>query len=126
MTFATTGRVLYDGQRNLVIQYTGISDGSNETNVVKMRMSNHPPAKSAKITSVKGNISGGILQVLWSSTEPVPFLNLTDYVEIDYDSIGGLVNGGDDTANGDILFSTLGFDVGSSYNITLEMVKKFP
>lgn len=125
MTFATTGRVLYDGQRNLVIQYSGISDGSNETNEVKVRMSNHPPAKSVKITSVKGNISGGILQLLWSSTEPVPFLNLTDYVEIDYDSIGGLVNGGDDTANGDILFSTLGFDVGSSYNITIEMVKKF-
>lgn len=127
MPMATTSQVLYDGQRNLVMQFTGISDGSNEANAVKVKVADLSPVpKSVKIMSIRANISGGILQLLWSAADPVPFLNLTDYIETCYDSINGLVNGGDDTANGDILFSTLGFDVGSNYNITIEMMKKFP
>ena len=73
---------------------------------------------------ITGDVSGGILQFLWAADDPVPFLNLSQYVELCYDKIGGLQNGGGDSANGDILFSTLGFDAGSSYNVTLEMKKK--
>ena len=41
----------------------------------------------------------------------------------DYCRTGGMRNGGGDTANGDILLSTDGFELGSSYTITLDMVK---
>jgi hypothetical protein len=127
MPMATTSQVLYDGARNLVMQFTGISDGSNETAAVKVDVSElSPAAKSVKITHITYDVSGGILQLLWAANEPVPFLLLTDVNTVDYESIGGMPNGGDDTANGDILFSTLGFEAGSSYSITLEMTKKFP
>lgn len=127
MAIIATSQTLYDGPRNLVMQFTGISDGSgDETGVVKVSASGAlPPAKSLKVTKVTYDVSGGLLQLLWNANSPVPFLTLAGRNIIDYEQIGGMTNGGGDTANGDILFSTLGFDAGASYSITIEMLKKF-
>lgn len=128
MAIAATSLTLYDGARNTAMQFTGIGDGNgDETNVVKVRALDLVPIpKSLKIMKVTYDVSGGLLQLLWAADAPVPFANLSAFNALDYTSIGGLVNQGGDTANGDILISTLGFDAGSSYTVTLEMVKKFP
>lgn len=125
---ASTIQTLYDGARNVTMQFTGIGDGNgDETNVVKVRaLDLLPVPKSLKIMKVTYDISGGLVQLLWAADSPVPFLNLSAFNALDYTSIGGLITQGGDTANGDILLSTLGFDAGSSYTVTLEMVKKFP
>ena len=127
MAIATTTQVLHDGNRNVVMQFTGISDGAGaETNAVKVDVSElNPPARSVKVRKLTSNVDGGILQLSWAADDPVPFLELRNGThEIDYDKIMGLTNGGGDTANGDILFSTLGFEAGASYSVTLEMTKK--
>jgi hypothetical protein len=127
MAMATTSLVLYDGPRNLVMQFTGISDGSNETNEIKVHVADlSPKPLSVKVTKINANVSGGIVQLLWAADSPVPFLNLTNLDEISYKKIGGMTNQGGDTANGDILISTLGFEAGSSYSVMIEMLKKFP
>lgn len=128
MAVATTSQIVYDGTRNCVMQFTGIGDGNDgENNVVKVDASELTPApKSLKVTKITYDVNGGVVQLLWSADAPVPFVNLISVNEIDYGLTNGMPNGGGDTANGDILLSTLGFESGSSYNVTLEMVKKFP
>lgn len=128
MAVQTTSQVLHDGAKNVVMQFTGICDGmGDETAAIKVHMADLSPVPSSvKITQIQYDISGGLVQLLWAATENVPFLTLSGYNEIEYKKINGLKNGGGDTANGDILISTLGFDMGSTYSIVLEMVKKFP
>lgn len=122
----TTSQVLHDGKRNLVMQFTGISGGDDETLVPKVDVSElSPPAKSVKVTKVTYDISGGLVRLIWGADDPVAFLELTGPNVIDYCGIGGLKNGGGDTATGDILMTTLGFELGASYTITIEMTKKF-
>ena len=125
MAIAITNQTLHDGTRNVVMQFTGISDGAGQENrVVKVDASElNPPAKSLRVVRISYTVIGGILQLLWSDDDPVPFLNLEGQSSIDYKFIGGMNNGGSDTANGDILFSTLGFEAGSSYSVMIEMIK---
>lgn len=128
MAVQSTSQVLYDGAKNVVMQFTGIGDGmGDETAAIKVHMADLTPVPtSVKVKLLTYDISGGLVQFLWAAAENRPFLTLSGYNTIDYSKIGGMPNGGGDTANGDILISTLGFDAGSSYSITLEMVKKFP
>lgn len=128
MAMASTNQLLYDGARNIVMQFTGICDGNgDEALAVKVRVSELSPIpRAVKIMKVSYDVSGGLVQLLWAADSPVPFLNLSAFNALDYTSIGGMTNQGGDTANGDILLSTLGFDAGSSYTLTLEMEKKFP
>ena len=128
MAVQTTSQVLYDGNKNVVMQFTGIGDGmGDEVAAIKVHMADLMPVPiSVKVKSVYYDVSGGLVQLLWAATENKPFLTLSSVETLDYCDIGGLVNGGGDTANGDILLSTLGFDAGSAYSIRIEMVKKFP
>lgn len=123
----TTSQVLYDGTRNVVMQFTGVSDGADpESNVVKVDMSAlNPRPASVKIMKSTYDVQGGVVQLSWAAVEPVPFLMMEGHDEFDYEKIGGMVNGGGDTASGNILLSMLGFEAGSTYSIKLEMVKKF-
>ncbi len=128
MAVQTTSQVLYDGIRNVVMQFTGICDGlGDETAAIKVHMADlNPIPLSVKITKIQYDVSGGLVQLLWAASENKPFLTLSGFEEIEYYDIGGMTNGGGDTANGDILFSTLGFDSGSKYSIVLDMKKKYP
>ena len=128
MAMIVTSNILHDGVRNLVMQFTGRSDGSGqETNVVKVDVSElSPPAASVAIRNLRYDVAGGAVQLLWAADVPVPFLLLEGHDEFDYSRITAMPNGGGDTANGDILLSTLGFDLGATYSLVLEMIKKVP
>lgn len=123
---STTSQVLHDGVRNVVMQFTGVSDGAGqETDAVKVDASAlSPPAdRNLKILKVQYAVTGGVLQLKWGADDPQVFLNLSGQGEIEYCRNGGLVNGGGATATGDILASTLGFELDSAYSLTLDMVK---
>jgi len=127
MAIAATSQVLYDNTRNCVMQFTGIADGNDvENNVVKVDASELTPVpQSLKITEITYDVNGGIVQLSWAADNPVPFVSLMGHHTFDYGEINGMVNTGGDSANGDILLSTLGFEAGSSYSVLLKMVKKF-
>lgn len=125
----TTSQVLYDGERNLVMQFSGVavdSGAEQETNVVKVDVSAlTPPARFVKIKKFKYEVVGGILRLLWDADDPILIDALASQGERDYGKIGGMVNPAGLNASGDIVFSTIGFDFGSSYSIEIEMIKKF-
>ncbi len=130
----TSSQTLLDGVRNVVMQFTGTCDGTGvETNEVKVRASDLNPSGSVQthIRRVDYSVNGGVLRILWNSNDPQTFLDLEGQGFFDYDRIGGAKNPAivppgeyqDPSANGDILFTTLGFDAGSNYSIKLEMKK---
>lgn len=127
MGMTTTSQVLYDGNTNVVMQFTGISDSPDqENNVVKVRASDLTPVpKNLKVMRIDYSVVNGTIKLLWDADDPVPFLIANYPEEIDYYKINGMTNQGGDTATGNILLSTQGFDAGSSYSIKIEMRKKF-
>lgn len=129
MAVIATSQVLYDGINTTVMQFTGSADGPDqETNVVKVRVSDlNPVPKSVKIYDTAYDVTAGKVVLSWEADTPVPFLiaGAGPGDDFDYKFINGMPNGGGDTATGNILFSTQGFDAGSSYSIKLELRKKY-
>ena len=124
----TTSQVLYDGQGNVTMQFTGLSEGDNETLVTKVDVSELQPAPvSVKIMDLNYDVSGGLLQFYWDALDPVKFLELAGNNSIEYNRTNGLVNSAKDLPGftGDIKISTMGFDIGSSYSFKLVMKKKY-
>ena len=123
----TTVLKLHDGERNVVMQFSGVSDGEgNEVNERKVDVSSlTPPCSSVSIRKMMYEVSGGIVELKWDADDPVVFDRLAKTGIVDYSRIGAVINGGGPSATGDILISTLGFDSGSSYSVKLEMIKKY-
>ena len=126
MAIDTTSQVVYDGPRNVIVSFTGVSDGEGqETNAVKVDVSQLiPPCDRVRIEKVSYDVNGGRVELLWDAQTPKPFLEMSFGGEFEY-CRAPLQNSGGDTATGDILLSTKGFELGSSYTVTLEMKKKW-
>lgn len=128
MAITTTTQVIYDGVHNAVMQFTGVGDGGgDETNALKVDCSAlNPPCRSVAIKKITADVGYGVVEMLWDAPIPVPFLELTEAgTPLNYKKINGLVNGsGDPDASGNILFSTKGFELNSTYSIILELRKK--
>lgn len=129
MAILATTQILHDGKRNAVVQITGRSDGSGqETGVVKIDVSDlQPPARRVAIKRLTYDIAGGAVELLWNADDDAPFANLVGNNVSDYEAIGGLQNAawGELGSNGDILLSTSGFDLDSSYTIKFDLIKKY-
>lgn len=131
MAIVATSQVLHDGVRNVVVQLNGYanadSGSNNESAVTKVDVSEFIPAgdRQLKVKKITANINGGAVQLFWDAVDPIPLAYLTDLADIDYSFVGGMDNPGtqESSTSGDILLSTIGFDVNSSYSIKLEMVK---
>ncbi len=127
MAVTTTSQVLFDGLHRVIMQFTGTGDGAgDETNVTKVDCSAlNPPCASVAIRRIDYDVGYGVVELLWDAAIPQPFLELTESgYPVDYRNIRGLPNGGGLGANGNILFSTKGFELNSTYTIKLEMYKK--
>lgn len=128
MAFQTTTQLRHDGINKVVMHFTGVCDGGpsgDEKNEVKVDASRLDPVpRSLAITRIDYNVSGGIVRILRDTEDPATITDLSGTGHFDYTGIGGLVHNKDVFESGNILFSTIGFDVGSSYAITLSMRKK--
>ena len=129
MAVTATARVLYDGPRHCIMQFTGTGDGAgDETNVRKVDCAElNPPCRSVAIQKITYDVGFGVVELLWEDAmgQHAPFHELSEAgAPFEYDKINGLTNKGPDTATGNILFSTKGFELNSTYSIVLEMRKK--
>ena len=133
MANITTSQVLYDGNQNVNMLITGLSDGSGNDillPVVDLSTLNYLPP-FVKILRMDWDVNGGVVKLFWDDADPVQFDTLASIGNRDYRYTGGLQNPGHNNdfpnsgGNGNILLSTVGFDVGSSYSIRLIMRKKF-
>ena len=120
-----TSQILYEGIRNLTMQFTGRGEaGENETNVVKVDVSAlTPPCARVRIRKISYDVAYGIVILSWDGPSPVEFLNLEGQETFDYCFEGGLQNVVP-SSNGDLLLSTKGFEANSVYSLKIEMAKK--
>lgn len=120
--------------KKLIVHLTGISDGTGETNVVKvdrstLTMPNLGVAPNKlHVASLRWNIQGyTYVQLKWDHTADDTIAVLTGNGYDNYESHGALKdpNTSGDTvtgAIGDIILSSVGAANGASYDITLEVI----
>lgn len=129
MAVAATSQILIDGPRALVMHFTGVGDGAgDENNVVKVDVSQLvPKAKRLRIVKISGSSTGGAVKITWDGLIPVPIVIVDGYGPDDqFEATSGIVQPpGSTDLTGNISFSTIGFSLNSTYDITLEMVKKY-
>ena len=127
MTISTTSQILHDGARNLVMRFTGIADGpGQETGVTKVDVSTlSPPCASVMVKKIDYVISSGVVDLAWDADVPINFASLSGPGVTDLTGTQGIPDNVDIPRNGNIILSTRGFDLDSSYTLTLSMIKKY-
>lgn len=134
MADTVTTQILVNNARNLVIKFTNESDGTGESGVTKVDATSltfanmgQAPGIHLKVMRVQYDVNNGALRMLWTATADQDMLILGQGVgNHDYTFEGGLTVPVITGATGSIKFTTVGFASGSSYSITMEMVKGVP
>jgi len=133
MADAVTSQTIIDGERNCVMKFTNVSDGSGESAVAKVDVS-ALQANSAgtscsevRVMRVSHAVVGMSVQMFLDATDNVLLAELAESSNghMDFRDFGGLPNNAGSGKTGDILFTTKGHSSGDTYSITLEMVKVY-
>jgi hypothetical protein len=129
MADTVSSKVLSNTPRRYVIQIMNLSDGTGETNVVKVDKSTLTGPNGLEPTHfmldrIQGDTAGMGVTISVDATTDVVLARLggVGRVNIDYRAQGGLsTKATGDT--GDILVSTVGHSSGDSYNLVLHFTK---
>jgi len=133
MADAVASQTLFDGERKAIMKFTNTSDGTGETNVVKVNPASLLPSaaggacNAVTITKVTAQTHGMEVIMKWKATTPVVIETIpqnTNYQQ-DFEKIGGLTNNAGTGKDGAITFTTSDASSGDAYSITLEMVKHY-
>ena len=133
MADAVASQTLLDGERIAIMKFTNTSDGTGETNVVKVNPASLAASAAGgacdavTITKVTALTHGMEVQLKWKATTPVIIATIPQnnaYTQ-DYSAIGGLVNNAGTGKDGAITFTTLDASAGDTYTVVLEMVKHY-
>lgn len=128
MTDTVTSKVLFNGDLKHVIHLTNRSDGTGESNVVKVDKSTLTGPGSGEpsylvVEKIKYDVLGMRVTLSVDHTTDEIIAVLQGFGELDFRSVGGLLlSGTGDT--GDILLTTAGQASGDGYDITLYLRKK--
>ena len=133
MADAVTSQTIIDGERNCVIKFTNVSDGSGESAVAKVDVSALTSnaagvaCSEVRVNRISHAIVGMSVQLFLNATTNVLLVELAESSNghMDFADFGGLPNNAGSGKNGDILFTTKGHSSGDTYSITLEMVKVY-
>lgn len=130
MADTVTSKVMVDGPRNYVVHLTNISDGTGETNVLKVDKSTLVGPNGAepdKLTLLKAtwSVQGfEAVKLIWDHTTDVTALVLSGVNYNDWTEYGGYHDGGTGGA-GDILLTTVGTPAANdTYDVTLHFKKQ--
>ena len=133
MADAVTSQTIADGERNAVMKFTNVSDGTGESAVVKVDVSalasnNRGLACSeVRIMQVRFALVGMSVQLFFDATANVLAFELAESSNgnLEFDEFGGIPNNSGSGKTGDIVFTTIGHTSGDTYMIVLEMVKVY-
>tara|TARA_R100001509_G_scaffold148392_1_gene106242 strand:+ start:33 stop:440 length:408 start_codon:yes stop_codon:yes gene_type:complete len=131
MADAVTSQTIVDGDRNCIMKFTNVSDGTGESAVAKVDVSalsansEGKACSEVRILRVSHAIVGMSVQLFFNATSNVLIMELAESSNghIDFKDFGGIPNNAGSGKNGDILFTTKGASNGDTYSITLEMTK---
>lgn len=133
MADAVTTQTLLDGDRLVIQKFTNLSDGTGETGVIKVNVSDLNPdsnghaCNGVKINKIWSTTHGMQVRVLFdATTDTFAWLipQNSNYL-MDFSSFGGISNNADGGKTGDILFTTQDASAGDSYTIILECIKSY-
>ena len=133
MADAVTTQTIIDGERNCVMKFTNVSDGSGESAVAKVDVSalaanaNGKACSEVRIQRISHAIVGMSVQLFFNASTNVLAMELAESSNghMDFQDFGGTPNNAGSGKNGDILFTTKGHSSGDTYSITLEMTKVY-
>ena len=128
---ATTN--IIDGPRIAVVYCTNTSDGTGESAVVKVDVSDLSELQNGTAcTGVRhqkvsfSNVGMGV-KILWDATTDVIAVELpSNYSDtLDFSEVGGIPNYSGSGKTGDISFTTVGHGSGETYSVVLTCVKEY-
>jgi len=129
---AVTSQIVFDGEREAVMKFTNISDGTGEVAVLKVDVSALAPnifgkaCDGVSLDRIHASINGMSVAVLWDATADVPAVILAPGMyTFDHGKRVQLPNNAGAGKTGDVLFTTIGAGAGDTYSIVLEMVKHY-
>jgi hypothetical protein len=130
MADVVSSQTINNGPRNLIMKFTNESDGTGESAVTKVDGTSSTfanrgvvPGLHLKVARISFAVNGGSVRLLWDATTGTDMAILSATGTFDYSYFGGLPNPANAGATGKINLTTVGFAAGSSYVITLEMIK---
>ncbi len=123
MADAVTSQTLVDGERNLVMKFTNISDGTGESAVTKVAAATY--GTNVRIMKIHYSTAGMGVDILWDATSDVLAWHLPADRggTLDFTRFGGISNNGGSGVTGNIQFTTVGHTAADRYTILLEMAK---
>ena len=133
MADAVTSQTIIDRERNCVMKFTNVSDGTGESAVAKVDVSALASnsagiaCSEVRVMRVSHAIVGMSVQLFLDATSNVLLMELAESSNghMDFKDFGGLPNNAGSGKTGDILLTTKGHSSGDTYSITLEMVKVY-
>ena len=136
MPNVTTSQIIVNGDRNAVVRLTCFSDGTNETNVLKVDATKTGPlgtfakgqwfypGTNLVVKRVDYDVNGMTLRIQWDGAPNTDMLVLGGFGTRDFTRFAGLtVPAGMPGATGSIDFATAGAAAGSNYSVVLHLTK---
>lgn len=119
----------HSGNKRVIVQLIGLSDGTGEADVIKIALSDlktlsgAAPKKTA-VEWIEYDILGITVSLEWDRAPhaPIALLNASATItqgKKDWTQISGNVDPGGDDRTGNILLTTTNADSGDSYDITI-------
>jgi hypothetical protein len=133
MADAVTSQTIIDGERNCVMKFTNVSDGTGESAVAKVDVSALASnaagvaCSEVRVMRISHAIVGMSVQLFFDATSNVLLVELAESSNghMEFEDFGGIPNNAGSGKTGDILFTTKGHSSGDTYSIVLEMVKVY-
>ena len=133
MADAVTSQTIQDGERNCIMKFTNVSDGTGESAVAKVDVSalaSNSEGKSCsevRVLRVSHAIVGMSVQLFLDATSNVLLMELAESSNghMDFKDFSGIPNNAGSGKTGDILFTTKGHSSGDTYSVVLEMTKVY-
>ena len=133
MADTVTTQTIIDGERNCIMKFTNVSDGTGESAVAKVdvsALSSNSDGKACsevRIMRVSHAIVGMSVQLFFDATTNVLLMELAESSNghMEFKEFGGILNNAGSGKTGDVLFTTKGHSSGDTYSIVLEMVKVY-
>jgi len=129
MADAVSTHVLYESATDYIAKFTNVSDGTGESDVVKVDVSDLSPAcAEVDILKILYSTDGMAVRIEFdATTDTVAWLvPANQQGEIDFTKLmaGRLRNNAGSGKTGDVLFTTVGHTSGDTYSIVLVCKKR--
>ena len=127
MADTVTTQIIQDGERNCIMKFTNVSDGTGESAVVKVDVSalqSNPSGiacSEVRLVRVSHAIVGMSVQMFFNASTNVLLMELAESSNghMDFQDFGGIPNNAGSGKDGDILFTTKNHTSGDTYSIIL-------